>query len=127
MRDNYFDPEAIAVRSGETLRFKVSNRGQLVHEFSLGTASMHRAHQAEMQMLMDHGVLTAMRIDREAAAAMQGSMGHGMHVEANSLLLEPGQSGEIVWAFPDHAELEFACNVPGHYASGMVGDISLTH
>ena len=43
------------------------------------------------------------------------------------VLLEPGQSGEIIWRFPDLATLEFACNVPGHYQSGMVGRIQLSH
>ena len=54
-------------------------------------------------------------------------MGHGMHDEPNSVLLEPGKSAEIVWKFPEHAELEFACNVPGHYDAGMQGPIKLSH
>jgi uncharacterized cupredoxin-like copper-binding protein len=54
-------------------------------------------------------------------------MGHGMHNEPNSLLLEPGKSGEIIWKFPKHAKLEFACNVPGHYDAGMMGEIKLSH
>ena len=76
---------------------------------------------------MEHGVLEADRINWKAAKQMQKDMGHGMHEEPNSVLLEPGKSGEVVWTFPDHATLEFACNVPGHYDSGMVGDIKLSH
>ena len=56
---------------------------------------------------------------------MQKEMGHGMHEEPNSVLIEPGKSGEIVWTFPKHAELEFACNIPGHYGSGMKGKFSI--
>ena len=80
-----------------------------------------------MAMMMDHGVLEVDRINWEAAEAMQASMGHGMHEESNSILLEPGQTAELVWTFPEHAKLEFACNVPGHYDAGMVGEIDLTH
>ena len=127
MYDNYYEPEAISLKEGETVRFVVTNAGAFVHEFNIATGAMHAAHAPEMQMMVEHGVLEPDRINREAARHMQATMGHGMHDEPNSLLLEPGQSGEIVWAFPDHTELEFACNVPGHYASGMVGDISLTH
>ncbi|GAB5470539.1 MAG: hypothetical protein Kilf2KO_35690 [Rhodospirillales bacterium] len=107
------------------MRFLIQNRGELVHEFAIATPAMHHAHQEEMQMMMDHGVLHAFHIDREAAKAMQSSMGHGLHDEPNSVLLEPGQVGEVVWTFPASGELEFACNVPGHYDAGMVGKLNV--
>lgn len=127
MYDNYYEPENISVKEGETVRFIIQNAGALVHEFNIATSAMHEAHAPEMMMMMEHGVLEPDKINWDAAKAMQESMGHGMHEEANSILLEPGKSGEIIWTFPDHTELEFACNVPGHYDSGMVGDIDLTH
>src|SRR5680860_1080208 len=37
MHDNYYEPESIQVKPGETLRFVVSNKGNLVHEFNIGT------------------------------------------------------------------------------------------
>lgn len=125
MGDNYYEPEKIAVKAGETVRFVIRNKGTLVHEFAIATPDMHVAHQPEMMMMMMHGVLEADRINMDAAKAMQESMGHGMHAEANSVLLEPGKSGEIVWTFPTGGGLEFACNVPGHYQAGMVGKIEL--
>ena len=127
MFDNYYEPESLSIKEGETVRFIVRNKGALVHEFNIATAEMHVAHQPEMMMMVQHGVLKGDRIDHDAAKAMQASMGHGMHEEPNSVLLEPGKSGEIVWTFPEHAELQFACNVPGHYDAGMQGDIKLTH
>jgi len=127
MFDNYYEPESISVKEGETVKFVVRNEGSLVHEFNIGTPDAHVAHAPEMQMMVDHGVLHADHIDWEAAKQMQKDMGHGMHDEPNSLLLEPGKSGEMIWKFPDHATLEFACNVPGHYDVGMAGDIELTH
>ncbi|MFC4350862.1 cupredoxin domain-containing protein [Fodinicurvata halophila] len=129
MGDNYFEPESFSVEAGETVRFNVRNEGELVHEFNIGTPEMHADHQEEMMMMMEHGVLTADRLDMEAAKEMQDSMGHGMHDDPNSVLLEPGDSGEVVWTFPEDREvtLEFGCNVPGHYASGMVGEFELTN
>ena len=127
MHDSYYEPERLEIREGETVRFVIRNEGTLVHEFNIGTAEMHAAHSSEMQMMVDHGVLKASSIDREAAKQMQKTMGHGMHDEPNSVLLEPGKTGEITWTFPAHATLEFACNVPGHYDAGMAGAIELTH
>ena len=127
MYDNYFEPEALNLKEGETVRFVVTNKGEFVHEFNIATAAMHEAHGPEMAMMVEHGVLEPDRINWEAAKHMQETMGHGMHKEGNSILLEPGQTGELIWKFPDYASLEFACNVPGHYDSGMMGDIKLSH
>jgi uncharacterized cupredoxin-like copper-binding protein len=127
MGDNFYKPESITIKAGETVKFVIRNKGELVHEFNIATAAMHKAHGPEMMMMMEHGVLEPDRINREAAKKMQAKMGHGMHDEANSALLEPGKSAEIIWTFPDAADLEFACNVPGHYEAGMVGPIKLSH
>lgn len=125
MHDNYFEPETLSFSKGETVRFIVHNTGQLVHEFNIGTAAMHAKHQEEMMMMQEHGALHARHIDHEA---MQMDMGDGhtmAHDDPNSVLLEPGQSGEIVWRFSVDTDLEFACNVPGHYMAGMVGEIDV--
>jgi uncharacterized cupredoxin-like copper-binding protein len=127
MYDNHYEPASLAIKEGETVRFIIENKGEFVHEFNIATAAMHKAHAPEMQMMVEHGVLEPDRINWDAARKMQATMGHGMHNEPNSALLEPGKSAEIVWTFPKHATLEFACNVPGHYGAGMVGKIKLTH
>ncbi|MEX0604911.1 MAG: cupredoxin domain-containing protein [Marinobacter sp.] len=123
MFDNYYEPETISVENGETIRFKVSNEGALVHEFNIGTAAMHEAHQEEMQMMVEHGVIKGDRIDHKMMAMDMGG-GHSMkHDDPNSVLMEPGDTQEIIWQFTDATDLEFACNVPGHYQAGMYGDI----
>lgn len=122
MRDNYYEPEAIAVQAGETVRFSVENAGVLVHEFNIGTAAMHAAHKDEMLMMMKHGVLTPTEIDRDKMASGDHSM---QHDDPNSVLLEPGEKAEVIWTFAAAGDLEFACNIPGHYESGMVGEIEL--
>lgn len=126
MLDNVFEPEVISVKAGETVRFSIRNEGELVHEFAIGTAAMHADHQKEMMKMVEHGVLFADRIDYEM---MKMDMGHGQtmeHDDPNSVLLEPGKSAEIIWTFDVDTELEFACNVPGHYESGMVGEIEIS-
>ena len=103
----------------------VKNGGDFVHEFNIGTAAMHANHQKEMMMMMEHGALEADKINMDM---MEMDMGNGMtmkHDDPNSVLLEPGKSAEVIWTFPKKAELEFACNVPGHYESGMVGKVRL--
>ena len=125
MKDNFYEPEQIKVEAGETVRFVVTNDGALVHEFNIATPDMHAAHQDEMMMMVEHGVLQADRIDMAAAEHMMKTMGHGKHDDPNSVLLEPGETGEVVWTFPAGGSLEFACNVPGHYDAGMVGDVRI--
>jgi len=123
MYDNYYSPEKIQVKKGETIRFRITNAGEFVHEFNIGTAAMHAEHQKEMMMMMEHGVLEADKINH---SMMKMDMGDGKtmdHNDPNSVLLEPTKSAEIIWNFSDAAKLEFACNVPGHYDSGMMGDV----
>lgn len=125
MEDNFFDMETIEVRAGETVKFQIENKGEFVHEFNLGTAAMHANHQKEMMMMMEHGALDADKIHMDK---MKMDMGNGMtmeHDDPNSVLLEPGKTAEIIWTFPADTELEFACNVPGHYESGMMGKVRL--
>src|SRR3546814_20785077 len=97
-----------------------------VHEFNIGTPAMHAAHQEEMMMMVEHGALEPDKINRNL---MKMDMGGGKtmeHNDPNSVLLEPGGSSEIVWTFTKTAELEFACTVPGHYASGMAAKRTTT-
>lgn len=124
--DTAYSPATVTVEGGETVRFLVTNRGTLVHEFNIGTPAMHAAHRTEMMEMVNDGLLEADRIRHDRMAA-----GHGMaHADPNSVLLEPGQSGEVVWTFPQSATLEsgtleIACNVPGHYEAGMKGAIAI--
>ncbi|UEM21882.1 cupredoxin family protein [Skermanella mucosa] len=128
MGDNYYEPETIPVKAGETVRFVVRNTGEFLHEFNIGTAAMHAAHQKEMAMMVDHGMLTETGVNEEMMrmdhSGMPG-MGHSMkHDDPNSVLVEPGQTRELVWKFSQQATIEFACNMPGHYESGMVGKVA---
>lgn len=121
--DNFFEPETLPVKAGETIRFVLTNTGTLLHEFNIGTAATHAEHQKEMAMMVDHGMLTPTGIDHEKMKMDHSGMG-GMthhHDDPNTVLVEPGQTKELVWKFSKTLNLEFACNMPGHYEAGMVG------
>ncbi|WP_323751019.1 cupredoxin domain-containing protein [Marinobacter sp.] len=124
LHDNYYEPEQIEVSAGETVRFVLTNKGNLVHEFNIGTPSMHEAHQEEMAMMVEHGVIQGGTLNHHMMEMDMGN-GHTMkHDDPNSVLVEPGKSEEIIWTFSNEGNIEFACNVPGHYQAGMYGEIT---
>ena len=125
MTDNRFSPEKIAVKKGQTIRFRVTNKGEFVHEFNIGTAAMHQVHRKEMVMMVEHGVIEPDRIHRDRMTMKMPGGGTMEHDDPNSVLLEPGKSAEVIWKFAADATLEFACNLPGHYESGMMGAITI--
>ena len=130
MTDMAFTPKSLDVKAGETVRFVLVNKGQLLHEFNLGDATMHAAHQKEMLQMQQSGMLTPTGMGR--GGMDHSSMGHGSmdmpgmkHDDPNSVLVEPGKTAELTWTFGRADNLEFACNVPGHYQAGMVGKVNI--
>lgn len=95
-----FTPGALTVKRGETVRLKVANKGQVLHELVLGTPNELRLHA---EMMKKH-------------PGMQ-------HDEPSMVHVAPGQAGEIVWQFTQPGEFEFACLVPGHFEAGMRGKV----
>lgn len=128
MGDSFFNPTTIRVRRGQTVRFVLTNEGELAHEFTIGSPEMQVEHRKEMAAMAQQGLLTPTGIDE--TAMVHATMGHGapgeapvmVHDHAHSVLLKPGERKELIWRFPQDAVLEFACNLPGHYEAGMVGD-----
>jgi uncharacterized cupredoxin-like copper-binding protein len=130
--DIFYEPKTVRVEQGETVRFVLKNSGELLHEFNIGTAAMHAEHQKEMLKMMESGMLTTTGINTEMAKSDHSSHsnegGHAMkHDDPNSVLVEPGKTKDLVWTFTQAADLEFACNIPGHYESGMVGNFRFGH
>ena len=123
MYDNFYEPNEIKVKKGETIKFKVYNFGEFVHEFNIATKEMHLKHQPEMMKLVENEILLANKIDKKKMKEM-GKKDHSMsHSHSNSVLLEPNKNGEIIWKFNTEAILEAACNIPGHYETGMIAKI----
>ena len=125
MYDNYYEPSSFQIKEGETVKFEVENAGMLVHEFNIANKMMHMKHQPEMIKMAENGILLAFSIDKEKMkkmAKMDKSMGHS---HSNSVLLEPKQKGDIIWKFDNAANIEVACNVPGHYQAGMIAKVNI--
>ena len=97
-----FTPSAIQVRRGETIRFVVTNSGQLKHEFNLGTEADLKAHYAQMLKFPE----------------ME-------HDEPNLVSLAPGKTGEVIWQFTKSGTVHFACLHAGHYEAGMKGTVAV--
>ena len=123
MYDNFYKPNEIKIKKGETIKFIVHNFGELVHEFNIATKKMHLKHQPEMSKLVENEILLGDKIDKKKMKEM-AKKDHSMsHSHTNSVLLEPNESGEIIWKFNTAAKLEAACNIPGHYETGMIAKI----
>lgn len=101
--DLRFEPPSVTVRAGETVRFVVTNAGQIVHDFFVGTEDEQADHEREM--------------------AEMGGMGHG---DAEALTVQPGETAELTMTFEERGTLLYGCHQPGHYAGGMVGTITVS-
>ena len=96
-----FEPTSFEFELGETIRFKIRNDGELEHEFVLDTVEQNIVHKAMMA-----------EYDME-------------HDDPNSIRLDAGAVGEVIWTFANAGTFEFACLIPGHYESGMHGPINV--
>ena len=97
-----FEPSTLQVEEGETVRLNFVNAGELEHEFVMGKHADIMQHKAEMQGSPEMG-----------------------HDDPNTIRLQPGEEGDIVWTFGNAGEFDFACLIPGHYELGMKGDIKV--
>ena len=99
MYDNYYEPSLITVKKGETIKFIITNLGEMVHEYNIGTKEMHIKHQPEMQKLIDHEIISFDKIDRKKMKKMSKKDHSLGHSHSNSIMLEPQAQGEIIWKF----------------------------
>jgi len=97
-----YAPEKLTVKAGQTVRFVVTNAGQIRHEFAIGDAEEQRQHAEMMKEMPDM-----------------------KHDEGNALTLEPGETKELVWQFGKEGKVEIACHMPGHYETGMRGIVRI--
>jgi uncharacterized cupredoxin-like copper-binding protein len=98
-----FLPDSIRVKRGETIRFIVRNTGKVKHEMVLGT----------IKELKEHAELMRKFPEME-------------HADPNQVSVDPGMTGELVWQFTTAGTFDFACLVPGHFESGMVGKVRVS-
>ena len=95
-----FTPAELAIRRGETIRFRVKNSGQVMHEMVLGT----------MQELKQHAEMMKKHPGME-------------HDEPFMAHVAPGKTEVMVWQFTKAGEFHYGCLVPGHFEAGMVGKV----
>lgn len=100
--DMRFQPGSIDVKEGETIRFKVTNHGKIMHEFVIGTPAENAKH-AELMLKFPN---------------MEHDEPYMAHVE-------PGKTEEIIWTFNRAGQFEFACLIAGHFQAGMLGPLTV--
>ncbi len=101
-----FDPSSLSVRAGETVAFRITNTGKIDHEFVIGDAAFQAEHDKEMQS--------------GGMSSMSGSE------VAYEISLAPGETRIVTYRFDDPGQFLYGCHVPGHYAAGMKGVITVT-
>lgn len=94
--------EPLELKRGEVVRFIVTNRGQVRHEFSIGSRDEQESHRAMMK-----------------------KMPNMVHDDPNTVTVDPGQTRELTWRFGGDQPVVFACNIPGHAEAGMVATAML--
>ena len=111
--DMEFDVKELKIKDGETVRFIIKNTDELEHDFTIGPPELqvqHRKEMAEMMEKMEAGQMMSMK-----------------HADPNAVFLKAGETKELIWKFGEVKNLEFACNVPGHYDAGMMGKFTEMH
>ena len=111
--DNAFSLKALQVNDGETVRIVVRNDGVDLHEFLIGAASEHAEHRQMMKAMMEQ--------------QKKGGHAHAMpmmEAHESGVSAAPGKTESFVWTFARTPNLEFACDIPGHYEDGMHGAIT---
>lgn len=98
-----FNPAEIAVKRGETVRFRVKNSGKVMHEMVIGTLAELKAHA---EMMKKHPGME--------------------HDELYMAHVAPGKTERIVWQFTKPGEFWYGCLIPGHFEAGMIGKINVT-
>lgn len=97
-----FIPNKVEVRKGEQIKFVLRNNGELDHEFVLATHAENLRHAEAMKKNPD----------------ME-------HDDPNAARVLTKKTGEIIWKFTKAGEFEYACLIPGHSESGMIGTVTV--
>jgi uncharacterized cupredoxin-like copper-binding protein len=96
-----FEPADLTVAPGETVTFRLTNDGALVHDFTLGDQAIQ---------------------DEDAEMSEMGGMAHD---EPNVTTVPAGETVELTWIFAEEGTVLVGCHQPGHYGAGMTGRITV--
>ncbi|HSO28681.1 MAG TPA: plastocyanin/azurin family copper-binding protein [Candidatus Sulfomarinibacteraceae bacterium] len=98
-----FEPDSVVVRLGETVRIVVHNAGAVIHDLTVGDLEAQERHEQQMRLFFDGSGSLEMR-------------DHGIAV-----LVEPGETAELIVTFDQPGEVLLGCHVPGHWDARMRG------
>lgn len=84
------------IKAGDIVRFVVTNKGVIDHEFSIGNEKEHEAHREMMKQ-----------------------MPNMVHHDGTTISVKPNETKEITWQFGKKGNVMFACNIPSHFEAGM--------
>ena len=101
--DMRFTPNHFSVKQGETVRLRVENKGQIMHEVVLGTT----------ESLQEHADLMLKFPEME-------------HAEPYMAHVAPTKREDLVWTFNRAGSFDFACLIAGHFQAGMRGTFTVT-
>jgi uncharacterized cupredoxin-like copper-binding protein len=95
-----FEPADLAVEPGETVRFVIVNTDPIDHEFILGDAKVQLVHE-------------------------EGTESHHPP-RPGEVSVPAGETVVTTYTFPKiSGSLIFGCHLPGHYAFGMRGTVTI--
>jgi uncharacterized cupredoxin-like copper-binding protein len=94
-----FIPAAVHVRPGVTVRFVVRNTDPIEHELIVGDAATQQLHEVGTDVL---------------------------HQGPGAVSVSPGTTAQTNYTVPTSGSLLFGCHLPGHWAYGMRGTITIT-
>jgi uncharacterized cupredoxin-like copper-binding protein len=101
VRHSRFFPAHVSVPVGTNVRFVVRNEDPIGHELIVGDKSVHLRHE-------------------KGTEAWHPPRPGEVSIEAGAL-------ASTTFTFTTTGKTEFACHLPGHYAYGMKGVVTVTH
>jgi uncharacterized cupredoxin-like copper-binding protein len=99
MHHSRFSANEIEVYQGTLVRFVVTNRDPIHHEFIIGPERVHAAHER----------------------------GHDRHHPPvpGEVSVNPAETGLTTYRFDDTGTVIYACHLPGHLGYGMTGTVTV--
>ena len=95
-----YQPDEMEFQAGQTVKFIVRNTDPIDHEFLLGDEEVQRIHE-------------------EGTEAHHGAKPGEISVPA-------GKTRTTTYTFTEEGPLIYGCHLPGHYAFGMKGTVSVS-
>lgn len=94
-----FDPSALSFEPGTTVRFEIRNTDPIDHEFILGDEDVQAVHE-------------------------RGTEAHHA-ARPGEISVPAGTTRITTYTFTESGTLIYGCHLPGHYAYGMRGTVTV--